>query len=381
MNLPVSKPSYSPLLTFVVVNWNYGKYIGSTINSIINQTYPHFQCIVVDNGSDDNSVEIAIKAIGGDSRFTLVEEARNVGHLAAVLRVSHLIKGDFVSIVDSDDFLLPIYAAAHLQTHLSFERPVGVTTSNLIEISWNGTIVAGSRTIDRDLQAEERMPSTPKCRIDGIAAESIQLLADATLRISNKQNGWIWFPGTSNVLRRPLFEAAMQLSPTDVPVRHFSDTFFLGICHLLEGTALINLPLSVYRRHDQNTENTSEIMKLGGLRVQRRQAADRDIDQRLRLCAAVFVNWKALDPWMHRNHLWSAADKLLRVPDKKRRLHYGNPIVRTVIEAQFVDLAKEFGAFETLRRLRERMSFPDLLRCFVGGLFVEAAARLAGRGK
>ncbi len=47
-----------PLISFVLVNWNYGRYIGAAIDSIIAQDYPHFECIVVDNCSTDDSLEV-----------------------------------------------------------------------------------------------------------------------------------------------------------------------------------------------------------------------------------------------------------------------------------------------------------------------------------
>ena len=147
-----SIPEPSPLLTFIVVNWNYGRYIASTIDSIKQQDYQNFQCIVIDNGSKDNSIEIIESSVNSDNRFLVVKEQQNVGHLGAILRSRHLIKGDFISIVDLDDFLLPHYASFHLQAHISFELPPGVTTSNLLEISSNGTLVAGHRTIDWSLK-------------------------------------------------------------------------------------------------------------------------------------------------------------------------------------------------------------------------------------
>jgi hypothetical protein len=380
MNPESSKAYVSPLLTFVVINWNYGNFIASAIRSIKQQTYNNFQCIIVDNGSKDNSIKVIIREIVGDERFSLVEYKLNVGHLGAFLKVFPLVKGDYVSIVDSDDFLLPEYAASHLQAHLYFATPVGVTTSNLIEISWNGNLAAGHRTIDRKLNVVERVPPQPRCRIEDLDEESFARLGCATVRISKQQNGWLWFPGTSNVFRRAPLEAAMKLRPNEVPVKHFSDTFLLGTCHLLEGSAFIDLPLSVYRRHDQNTENTSDIMKLGGLRAQRQQAANRVIDQRRKLCATLFLSREALTPWVSRSQLWTAADDLLRGADKNRPNHYGSLIVRRALESRLFQLAKEFGALEVWRQLRARLSPGDFVRCIVGALGHQAKVVRNRRG-
>ena len=174
---------------------------------------------------------------------------------------------------------------------------------------------AGHRTTDWKLNVVERVQPQPRCRIESVIDEElIRPLSKRHCSISERQNGWLWFPGTSNVFRRAPLEAAIKLKPNLVPVKHFADTFLLGTCHVLEGTAFIDLPLSAYRRHNQNTENTSEIMKLGGLRVQRRQAANRAIDQRRQLCASLFQERDALRPWIDRDQIWTVADHLLTSP-------------------------------------------------------------------
>ena len=214
------------------------------------------------------------------------------------------------------------------------------------------------------------MQSTPERRIHCLDDKSIKLLAHATVRVSERQNGWLWFPGSSNVFRRSLFETAMNLSPPEVQVRHFSDTFFLGTIHFLGGTAFIDLPLSVYRRHDQNTENASGLMKLTGLKVQKQGAHDRAIDQRERMCAALLKDPAALHPWVNDANFWIAADHLLRVSDKERRFHYGSQILRTAVATQLLCFAKRFGVFSTLERLKERMSFSDILRCVIMSFYM-----------
>ena len=45
-------------VSIIVTSYNYEKYIGKTLQSIVNQTYKNYEVIIVDDGSCDNSVEI-----------------------------------------------------------------------------------------------------------------------------------------------------------------------------------------------------------------------------------------------------------------------------------------------------------------------------------
>ena len=92
------------LVSVIIPAYNQGHYLGKAIKSVLEQTYTHFEIIVVDDGSTDNTAEVArsfddarIQYIYQDNRG--LSAARNTG-----LR---LAQGEFLSFLDSDDLFLP----------------------------------------------------------------------------------------------------------------------------------------------------------------------------------------------------------------------------------------------------------------------------------
>src|SRR5437660_7691129 len=87
-----------PLVSIVVASYNYEKYIGQTIQSIIAQTYPNWELIVSDDCSSDKSLEI-IRSFR-DERITLLTSDTNTGgrHISNAYAIS---KGEYLCSVDS----------------------------------------------------------------------------------------------------------------------------------------------------------------------------------------------------------------------------------------------------------------------------------------
>jgi glycosyltransferase involved in cell wall biosynthesis len=76
------------------------------LDSIINQTYKNLQIILVDDGSEDNSIQIANEYIEKDPRFILLKQ-KNSGQSTARNRALIWAKGTYVYFFDSDDYIKP----------------------------------------------------------------------------------------------------------------------------------------------------------------------------------------------------------------------------------------------------------------------------------
>ncbi|WP_338470681.1 glycosyltransferase family 2 protein [Niallia sp. XMNu-256] len=93
------------LVSIIIPTYNTEKYIHACIQSVLNQTYQNFEIIVVDDGSTDGSVE-AVKQFD-NSRIRVYQNEKNSGPSYSRNRAIELAKGEFIAILDSDDWWDP----------------------------------------------------------------------------------------------------------------------------------------------------------------------------------------------------------------------------------------------------------------------------------
>lgn len=92
------------LVSIIIPVYNVDKYIRECLDSVINQSYKNLQIILVDDGSTDNSGKICDEYAVKDSRITVIHQ-ENQGAGAAKNTGLDLVKGEYLSLIDSDDYL------------------------------------------------------------------------------------------------------------------------------------------------------------------------------------------------------------------------------------------------------------------------------------
>lgn len=91
------------LVSVIIPCFNAERWIGEAIDSCLNQTYPHLQIIVIDDGSTDKSLEI-IQSFSGAITW---ETGVNRGGNYARNRGFALAQGNYIQYLDGDDYFLP----------------------------------------------------------------------------------------------------------------------------------------------------------------------------------------------------------------------------------------------------------------------------------
>lgn len=104
-------------VSIIIPNFNRAGLLKETLNSVLAQTYPHWEALVVDDGSTDNSHSVVQAYAAGDSRIKLIPRdrlpkgaptCRNIG----IERAS----GDFIIFLDSDDLIAPHCLKQRIET-------------------------------------------------------------------------------------------------------------------------------------------------------------------------------------------------------------------------------------------------------------------------
>ncbi|MDO4186070.1 MAG: glycosyltransferase family 2 protein [Bacteroidales bacterium] len=99
------------MISIIIPIYNAEPYLDKCLNTIFLQNSSYWECIMVNDGSTDNSAEICKRWISKDSRFRLINQL-NKGVSAARNFGIENSKGDWIAFVDADDWLEPNYLAA-----------------------------------------------------------------------------------------------------------------------------------------------------------------------------------------------------------------------------------------------------------------------------
>ncbi|MGN6258040.1 MAG: glycosyltransferase family 2 protein [Solirubrobacterales bacterium] len=233
----------TPLVSVVIPCWNQAGYLGEAIESVLAQSYPELELIVVDDGSDDNSYEVA-------ARYPGVRRLRqpNSGVAAARNRGLGESEGAYVVFLDADDRLLPNALAAGMRELLAAPE---------------AAFAAGR---PRDIG-----------RTGEVIREAAQPLVSRDHYLKLLEECFIW-SGSSLVYRRPPLEAVGAFNEDRVAADDYELYLKLArdypvICH--------EEVVTEYRRHGSNTTRnaalvlSSQIQVLNGQRRRLRSAEER----------------------------------------------------------------------------------------------------------
>lgn len=98
--------SINPLVTIICTCFNHGKFVQKSLNSVINQSYKNIELIIVDNASEDNSVEEIENWLKNYTHVKFIKNKSNLGITQSFNRAVKYASGSFLMDLSTDDVLL-----------------------------------------------------------------------------------------------------------------------------------------------------------------------------------------------------------------------------------------------------------------------------------
>ena len=129
-----------PLISVIIPVYNVENYLHECVQSVLDQTYQHFEIILSDDGSTDNSGRICDELAAADSRIRVIHE-ENGGLSMARNRGMKIANGKFIVFIDSDDAIHPQMIERLVNIADNTDSDI-VTTKKPIaspEIDWTAT--------------------------------------------------------------------------------------------------------------------------------------------------------------------------------------------------------------------------------------------------
>jgi len=249
---------HCPLVSVIVINHNYGRFLSQCLGSIADQTYPRIECIVFDNASTDESLSILSEAgaqyFNADDRsFSLVRSEVNLYQTPAAIEAFKHAQGSFVIFFDADDYMLPPCVEAHVRAMLYLRVPVGATCVDYF-MSRDDDLVTSTCSTDfaKTVAQPGKNPALFR-RVDlpptSRTGTDLNLDPSELRFVGQRTQGWPWTGTSALCFRRELVELFFRRSPN---LKGHLDAYLIGGVNCLTGSVLIDRPLAVYRQHSTN---------------------------------------------------------------------------------------------------------------------------------
>ena len=117
------------LVSAIMPLYNKELYLKKTLNSLAAQTYPHFECIIVNDGSTDNSLQIASEMVFKDHRFKVID-CPHQGIISTIKTGWQQCRGEMVTRIDADD-IYPPNQLMNMVNKLNIAGPYHIVTGKI----------------------------------------------------------------------------------------------------------------------------------------------------------------------------------------------------------------------------------------------------------
>ncbi|HEY1982384.1 MAG TPA: glycosyltransferase [Xanthobacteraceae bacterium] len=272
----------APVVSVIMANFNGAAHLAEAIESAQRQTLHNLEILVSDDASTDRSVDIVTDKLAADSRIHLLRGPRNIGPAAARNRAIEIARGEWISVMDSDDLMHP----ERLETliRLADRDNADVVADDLVEF-YDDRSQAPHRLLDGNDQTESTL------------IDAIHYVARNHFYSSTPSLGYL----------KPLFRASLLVGPDaryDETLRITEDfDLVLRLLHAGRRMRIYPLPYYFYRKHGNSTSHRLNIPALEAIRKSSRRFQHQVSGSDSRLDAALQARSRSIDTALTYEHL------------------------------------------------------------------------------
>lgn len=148
-SVPSCRKMPRELVSIITPAFNSARFVRQTIESVQAQTYPSWEMIIVDDGSQDNTCEMVEEKADRDNRIRLIQLGENIGPAKSRNIAIDAASGRYIAFLDSDDQWLPDKLRKQIDFMQKHNSVLSYTAYNKIDV--------GGRRIGETMHVPERV--------------------------------------------------------------------------------------------------------------------------------------------------------------------------------------------------------------------------------
>ncbi len=246
-----------PLVSIVVINYNYGRYLTEAVESVFSQIYSNIECVIVDNASTDETPAVLASLCEKYPQLVIVRRLQNDGQTAASIDGLKRATGQYIIFLDADDVLLPRCVETHIYVHLSSRIHIGFTSGDMLQAYNGNIIVATGEAMDNYMRRgrgkRKNLWRPYRCQPGWPAPLLGEDLSLKAHYVPPLWTGWVWSPTSGLCFRRDALSLFVDNDHLpDLWGNGNMDVYFAQGIGSWCGSILIDDPVFIYRIHGSN---------------------------------------------------------------------------------------------------------------------------------
>lgn len=233
---------HKPLVSIIVTHHNYSAHLEDCLRSLLDQTHDNWECVVVDDGSDDTHRAIADLLVETlrEPRIRFLGLEENAGQIPAFFAGLDVTSGEFVCALDPDDRYGETFLAEMVAAHLNPIRSAPLVSCEQMLLR-NNQVISGVVTGHASACAESATEQPTMMQWDG---QRWRLMSSSLRNFHAADAKWRWSSTSGMMFRRPALLATRPQGP--IAYRRQLDAWIAPGAHMLGGSMFLNKAL-VYR--------------------------------------------------------------------------------------------------------------------------------------